>query len=188
MSVEKCSLSLWYGILPGSFRFWGMVTSNLGDVSAQELWQVGIDISFPCTNESTVTHLISTQPNMQRSSRRVQADRSLCVVCGSFLQCWEYPWISLVSQLYVYLQPNSWLDMILRAHWQHLRLEKVQELLLATLLPSQLFKLQVLEEDSRQLQIWLQKKSLERTNQVPGGKMFCTAWKWRMTPDTKRAS
>ena len=71
----------------------GVETSHLGDVSAQELCQasgdfsleqVGIDVSAPCTHESTVTHLATIRPNMQewRTQRHF-------VWCGVFLQCSE---------------------------------------------------------------------------------------------------
>ena len=69
----------------------GVETSNLGDVSAQELCQasadfsleqVGIDISAPCTHESNSLDVYTAKH--ARSLRKVQEDRlrSLCMVCA----------------------------------------------------------------------------------------------------------
>ena len=59
--VEKCHLSFWYGILPGFlfvFRH-GVETSNLGDVSAQELCQA-----------IKATHMMSIRPKMQEARKK----------------------------------------------------------------------------------------------------------------------
>ena len=69
----------------------GVETSNLGDVSAQELCQasgdlsleqVGIDVSAPCTHESNSLDVNTTK--YARSSRKVQENKvTLCDVGSS---------------------------------------------------------------------------------------------------------
>ena len=88
----KMSLAFFgYGILPGSFRFRGMVDFQFrGCISARTLtsWNWYI---FPL-HEWKLTHLNSTQPNMQEAPERFKKIKSLCVVCGLFAMLRNRKW------------------------------------------------------------------------------------------------